>query len=311
MENFDYVLRDYLLYLTVEKGLAENTIENYQRDLEQFGQWLKEHQESLETMDQLTVRRYQGYLGEHYQASSMARKITALKGFVTYLTDNGLIEQAMTVTDRSKKIEKLPEVLTIAQMNAMIDAIPRDKLSGKRDAAMLELMYATGIRVSEVIELRMDQYYAEEQFIRVMGKGHKERLVPFGECARHSVADYLAARQASHVAPSPYLFLSNRQAPMTRQAVWKMVKKYAKIVNIPFEVTPHTIRHTFATHLLNNGVDLRAIQEMLGHSDISTTQIYVHVAFDDIENQYHLLHPRSHENLKESDDSYDALSKND
>lgn len=297
MDSYELILKDYLLYLAVEKGLSENTLEGYRLDLHQFGEWLAQQGESIATIDQLTVRRYQGFLGERYKASSMARKTTALKGFIAYLSENKIISQHITITDRSKKTEKLPQVLSTEQMEALLNVIPRDKLAGKRDAALLELMYATGMRVSEVIELTLDRYHAEEQFVRVIGKGRKERLVPFGSCAKKRVADYLIARQLAHVSPSSYVFLSNRQEPMTRQSVWKIIKKYARMANIPFEVTPHTIRHTFATHLLNNGVDLRAIQEMLGHSDISTTQIYVHVAFKDIEQQYHSMHPRSKEKI--------------
>lgn len=302
MENFEWVLQDYLLYLAVEKGLSDNTVESYRRDLMQFGEWLEKYNETLATMDQLVIRKYQSHLGEKLKPSSMARKTTALKGFVAYLVETNVIKSEIKVVDRTKKSEKLPQVLTVEQIDALIDVIPRNKLSEKRDAAILELMYATGIRVSEVVDLTLDRYYAEEQFIRVIGKGHKERLVPFGQCAKHAVAEYLIARQQANVKPSPYVFLSNRQEAMTRQSVWKIIKKYAKMAKIPFEVTPHTIRHTFATHLLNNGVDLRAIQEMLGHSDISTTQIYVHVAFKDIENQYHSMHPRSQDAYQESGD---------
>lgn len=302
MDTYEWALKDYLLYLAVEKGLSDNTIESYRRDLVQFGKWLNKKNVALTAIDSLLMREYQAYLGEHLKPTSMARKTTALKGFIAFLSETKVIEQPITIVDRSKKGEKLPQVLTLEQMEALIDVVPRDKLSGKRDAAILELMYATGIRVSEVIALTLDRFYADEQFIRVIGKGNKERLVPFGGCAKRAVAEYITARQQAKVKASPYVFLSNRQEPMTRQSIWKLIKKYAKLANIPFEVTPHTIRHTFATHLLNNGVDLRAIQEMLGHSDISTTQIYVHVAFKDIENQYHTMHPRSKDALKESGD---------
>lgn len=302
MDNYELILKDYLLYLAVEKGLSDNTIESYRRDLVQFGDWLKKRNEKLSTMDQLLLREYQMFLGEHLKPTSMARKTTALKGFIAYLEETKVIKQTIQIVDRTKKTDHLPQVLTIEQMEALINIVPRDKLAGKRDAAILELMYATGMRVSEVIDLTLDRFYAEEQFIRVIGKGSKERLVPFGKCAKNAVAEYIVARQQAGVNPSPFVFLSNRQAPMTRQAVWKLIKKYAKLANIPFEVTPHTIRHTFATHLLNNGVDLRAIQEMLGHSDISTTQIYVHIAFNDIENQYHSMHPRSQNGFEKRGD---------
>lgn len=302
MDNYDAILQDYLLYLSIEKGLSNNTIESYQRDLMQFIKWLEINSVTLEHINQAVIKQYQNFLGKKYKASSSARKITALKGFVEYLVNNELLSSNVVIVNRMRQEEHLPTVLTMEEVNALINAVPNNKLSDKRDAAILELMYATGIRVSEVINLRLDQYYAEDQFIRVIGKGSKERLVPFGRYAKDKIEAYLQARRFNHVQPSPYLFLSNRQEPMTRQAIWKLIKKYAKKANIKTDVTPHTIRHTFATHLLNNGVDLRAIQEMLGHSDIATTQIYVHVAFKDIERQYHAMHPRSQSSLTESDD---------
>ena len=293
MDSFNSVLLDYLLMLSVEKGLSTNTIESYRVDLMQFYEWLKTEEEALSDIDQLTIHHYKNFLGKSYKSATISRKITSLKGFLEYLTENGILSQSLKVVDHSRKPTKLPTVLTIEQMNAMIDAVPRSTIYGKRDAAILELMYATGVRVSELVDLTLDRYYPDEQFIRVIGKGSKERLIPFGKMAQESISQYLSARHTYGNTTDSHMFLSNRQLPMSRQSIWKLVKKYAKAAGIPFEVTPHTIRHTFATHLLENGVDLRAIQEMLGHSDIATTQIYVHVAFKDIEKQYHKLHPRS------------------
>lgn len=293
MDSFEEILQDYLLMLDVEKGLSQNTIDGYQVDLRQFSSWLKAEGEDLSAIDQLTLHRYNTHLGKSYKPASIARKITALKGFLDYLTENGLLTQTLSVEDHTKKPDHLPNVLSLKQMNAMIAAVPTRNLAGKRDKAILELLYATGMRVSELTALTLDRYYPDEQFVRVIGKGSKERLVPFGRCAKDAVDRYLQARAVAHVQPSDYVFLSSHQKKMSRQAVWKIVKKYARAVGIPFEVTPHTIRHTFATHLLENGVDLRAIQDMLGHADIGTTQIYVHLAFKDIEKQYHKLHPRS------------------
>lgn len=295
MDTFEEHLRDYLLMLTVEKGLSDNTINSYRLDLRQFNNWLKHEGEQFAEIDQLTIRLYKNYLGKKYKSRTIARKITALKGFCDYLTETGVLSHTLTISDQTKKSNRLPNVLSQEQMEEMLASIPTHTLAGKRDKAIIELMYATGLRVSELTDLTLDRYYADEQFIRVIGKGNKERLVPFGNYAKEAVVRYLYARQAAHIKPNPYLFLSNRQEKMTRQAIWKLIKKYARAAGIPFEVTPHTIRHTFATHLLENGVDLRAIQEMLGHSDISTTQIYVHLAFKDIEKQYHQMHPRSKE----------------
>lgn len=293
MDDFNSILHDYLLMLSVEKGLSTNTINSYRVDLMQFETWLQKEGEQLDKIDQLTIHNYKKQLGKQFETTSVARKITALKGFVNYLTECGIISQSLQIIDHSKKPDKLPHVLTVEQINSIINKVPRNTLYGKRDAAILELMYATGIRVSELINLTLDRYFPDEQFIRVIGKGNKERLVPFGRLAKESIECYLQARRATNIKRDHHIFLSNRQSPMTRQSIWKIVKKYSREADIPFEVTPHTIRHTFATHLLENGVDLRAIQEMLGHSDIATTQIYVHLAFKDIEKQYHTLHPRS------------------
>lgn len=292
-KEMEEMLSDYIMVLGIEKGLSTNTLSAYRKDIEQFLEWLTKHDMRLEEMDQLCIREYKQNLGMHLKSASISRKLTAIKGFVEYITDQGVLKTQLSIVDHVKKEEKLPSVLSVEDMERLLNAVPRNTLQGLRDYAILELMYATGLRVSELIELTMQEYYVEEQFVRVIGKGNKERLIPFGSKAKKAVSVYLEARMKAGVKPSKYLFLSNRQDKMTRQAVWKLIKKYALLANIPYEVTPHTIRHTFATHLLNNGVDLRAIQEMLGHSDISTTQIYVHLAFKDIEKQYHIAHPRS------------------
>lgn len=286
-------LDDYLLFLAIEKGLSDNTITSYRTDISQFLEWLEKQKQALSAIDQLTIREYKYYLNAQYKSTTVSRKLTALKGFVNYLTDEGILSISLSIIDRTKKEEKLPRVLSLEEIERMLAVIPRNNLQGLRDYAIIEIMYATGLRVSELTELGVSAYYAQEQFIRVVGKGSKERLIPFGHKAKKAVNDYLAARFEAGCGSDDILFLSNRRKAMTRQAVWKLIKKYAQMAEIPFEVTPHTLRHTFATHLLNNGVDLRAIQEMLGHSDIATTQIYVHIAYKDIEKQYHLAHPRS------------------
>ena len=286
-------LDDYLLFLAIEKGLSDNTITSYRTDISQFLEWLEKQKQALSAIDQLTIREYKYYLNAQYKSTTVSRKLTALKGFVDYLTDEGILSISLSIIDRTKKEEKLPRVLSLEEIERMLAVIPRNNLQGLRDYAIIEIMYATGLRVSELTELGVSAYYAQEQFIRVVGKGSKERLIPFGHKAKKAVNDYLAARFEAGCGSDDILFLSNRRKAMTRQAVWKLIKKYAQMAEIPFEVTPHTLRHTFATHLLNNGVDLRAIQEMLGHSDIATTQIYVHIAYKDIEKQYHLAHPRS------------------
>ena len=293
MDSADNILSDYLLYLAIEKGLAENTLISYQNDIRQFLQWLDTQHLSIPDIDNLLIRQYQNHLSDTLEPASIARKNIALKGFLQWAEEGQLLETSVTVHDHAARQRKLPGVLTLEEVEALIAAVPADTLWHLRDAAMLEMMYATGMRVSEVVDLTLDHYYEDEQFIRVIGKGSKERLIPFGSQAKKRMSIYLQRRTAKYIYTSPYVFLNNRGQKISRQAVWKIIKKYAKAAGIEKDVTPHTLRHTFATHLLNNGVDLRAIQEMLGHADISTTQIYVHLNYKDIANQYHRYHPHS------------------
>lgn len=288
----DY-LSDYLLYLIIEKGLSNNTYESYKVDIQQFIDWINRESINIYEINNLTLKKYRLLLKSNYQNSSITRKITALKGFIKYLEELNILQTPLIFNDHITNEKKLPTVLTEDEMNALIHIVKKNKLSGKRDAAILELMYATGIRVSELVELRIDQYFEEEMFIRVIGKGNKERILPFGQYAKESISEYLTARQKIQGSNQSYLFISNQKKKLSRQSIWKMIKKYANQANLSQDITPHTIRHTFATHLLNHGVDLRIIQELLGHSDIATTQIYIHLAYKDVIDQYHACHPRS------------------
>ena len=293
MDSNDNILSDYLLFLAIEKGLSPNTLTSYENDIRQFMDWLQCASLDMYSIDNMLIRQYQNHLSKTLGAASIERKNIALKGFLEWAKEGGLISAPVAVRNHTIRHKKLPGVLSENEINALIQIVHADTLWHLRDAAMLELMYATGMRVSEVVDLTIDHYYEEEQFVRVIGKGSKERLIPFGVPAQKRVHVYLKERNAKQIYTSPYIFLNNRGEKMSRQAVWKIIKKYARAAHINKDVTPHTIRHTFATHLLNNGVDLRAIQEMLGHSDISTTQIYVHLNYKDIAKQYHLYHPHS------------------
>lgn len=292
MLSNDY-LSDYLLYLIVEKGLSENTYQSYKMDIQQLLDWLYNQSISLSEINNILISNYRIYLKESYKTSTIARKMTSIKGFLDYIDSLGILQETIAFKDHIIREKKLPIVLTEAEITALIQCIPTNKYSGKRDAAILELMYATGIRVSELVDLTQEQYYEDEMFIRVIGKGNKERLIPFGNYAKNAVNEYLQERKLKNKVNNSFLFLSNQNKKISRQSIWKMIKKYAKMAGINQEITPHTIRHTFATHLLNNGVDLRVIQELLGHSDISTTQIYVHIAYKDVIKQYNACHPRS------------------
>ncbi len=292
MLSNDY-LSDYLLYLMVEKGLSENTYQSYKMDIQQLLDWLYNQSISLSEINNILISNYRIYLKESYKTSTIARKMTSIKGFLDYIDSLGILQETIAFKDHIIREKKLPIVLTEAEITALIQCIPTNKYSGKRDAAILELMYATGIRVSELVDLTLEQYYEDEMFIRVIGKGNKERLIPFGNYAKNAVNEYLQERKLKNKVNNSFLFLSNQNKKISRQSIWKMIKKYAKMAGINQEITPHTIRHTFATHLLNNGVDLRVIQELLGHSDISTTQIYVHIAYKDVIKQYNACHPRS------------------
>jgi len=283
--------------LWLEDGLARNTLESYRRDLLQFAQWLEtQGVADLFAVEQSAV---QGYLAYKFRSkartSSAARLLSALKRFYRYAVRQGTVQTDPTLrVDAPKLSRQLPKTLTEADVEALLAAPPTDEALGLRDRTMLEVLYASGLRVTELVTLRVPQVSRDMGVVRVMGKGAKERLVPLGEEALAWLERYLmnARPQLLGQRTSDGLFVTARGEMMTRQAFWYLLKRYAIVAGLNKPLSPHTLRHAFATHLLNHGADLRVVQLLLGHEDISTTQIYTHVAQERLKQLHAKHHPR-------------------
>jgi integrase/recombinase XerD len=300
MVAVESLIQEFIDYLGHEKGLANNTLESYSRDLKQYYGFLTGDSPappSLANASQSTIVAYLMYLRKQGKATAtIARRLAALKAFYQFLVKENYVDQDPTDDLSSPKLErKLPKVLTVEEVERLLAQPDTQTPVGKRDKAMLELLYATGIRVSELVNLNVTDVDLREGFIRCMGKGSKERVVPMGDIAVSALRAYLdGARQKVIADPKEKaVFVNHHGKRLTRQGFWKIVKKYAAQAQIRKEITPHTLRHSFATHLLENGADIRAVQEMLGHADISTTQIYTHVTKDRLKDVYARSHPRA------------------
>lgn len=285
----------YLDYLTVEKGLAPNTIEAYRADLARLARSLgRRRVEQAGRDDLLRMMRKMRIAGR--SPRSVARWLVAVRGFFTYLIAQGQIDQDPAAhMDAPKTWKSLPKVLDGADVEALMAVPDRSHPRGLRDVAMLELLYATGLRVSELLRLRLGDIHLDAGYLRCWGKGSKERVVPLGSQADAAVQQYLAAGRPVLLADrrSEFLFVNRQGGALSRQGFWKRIKRYGIEAGIAQPLSPHVLRHSFATHLLENGADLRAVQLMLGHSDISTTQIYTHVNRERLKRLYHDFHPRA------------------
>jgi len=292
------LIQEFIDYLGHEKGLATNTLESYSRDLKQYYGFLSgDSTASLENASQSTIVAYLMHLRKQGKATAtIARRLAALKAFYQFLVKENYVATDPTGDLSSPKLErKLPKVLTVSEVERLLNQPDLSTPAGKRDKAMLELLYATGIRVSELVNLNLLDVDLKEGFVRCTGKGSKERVVPMGEIAISALKTYLESARPKLVTDpkEKALFVNHHGKRLTRQGFWKIVKKYAAQAQIRKEITPHTLRHSFATHLLENGADIRAVQEMLGHADISTTQIYTHVTKDRLKDVYAKSHPRA------------------
>jgi len=298
MDKAHEFLNDFLSYLAVEKGLAKNTLDSYGRDLRKFFGFM----ESVNLMEVQRVghRHLTAYLAwlrdEGLSPKSVARSLSALKTFYRFLLSEGLAFQDPTANlDSPKAWARLPSVLSFEEVERLLGAPSLSTPWGLRDHAMLEFLYATGVRVSELVSVAVADLNLEVGYVRLLGKGGKERIVPLGTAATKALKEYLTrvrpllARGSS----SPYLFLGRSRDKLTRQGFWKIIKRYARETGIERRVTPHSLRHSFATHLLEHGADLRSVQMMLGHADISTTQIYTHVSRARLKAIYDRYHPRA------------------
>ncbi len=290
-------LDQYRTFLEIEKGLSEKTIAAYHTDLIQFGGFLEgRHVGTVADIDTGVILTYLIHLRDQgLSTRSRARHLVTLRGFFKFLTHERVLTKNPARQIELPKIGlKLPDVLSVAEVEALIQAPDRSKPEGLRDAAMLELLYAAGLRVSELIQMEMTGINMEAGFVRVFGKGSKVRMVPVGGPALAAVRDYLSrARPAllQHRA-SVHLFVTRRGGAMTRQSFWNIVGRYGRRAKLNKKITPHILRHSFATHLLEGGADLRAVQTMLGHADIATTQIYTHIAQRHLVAAHKKYHPR-------------------
>lgn len=290
-------IEEFIDYLDVERGLADNTLESYSRDLRHYSEFVQKMRSDEDNVSRATIIAYLLHLQKQGRAAStIARRLAALKSFYQYLLREQKVDHDPTENLESPKQKKrLPRVLTIEEIERLLEQPDGREPAGLRDRAMLELLYATGIRVSELVSLDVGLVNPESAAVRCVGKGGKERIIPVGSVAIRALIDFLTRGRPKLVRDpeEPALFVNQHGRRLTRQGFWKILKKYAIQAGITKEITPHTLRHSFATHLLENGADLRAVQEMLGHADISTTQIYTHVTKHRLKDVYARAHPRA------------------
>ncbi len=295
MESF---LKEYLTLLLYEKNLSENTVSSYQSDLKKFFDFL--YRENVSDLDEVTSEVISKYFEEIRQlgidSSTSARYMSALRGFWSFLENMNYVSSNPTEKLTGlKKSRKLPSVLSVEEIDLILESVDASTPIGLRDRAILELFYSSGLRVSELINLRMTDLLFEDEVIRVLGKGSKERFVPVGKSAVYWINEYLIKGRPflkNQVRSENFVFLSRRGTKLSRMWIWKIFERYSKEAGIEKEIHPHTFRHSFATHLIEGGADLRAVQEMLGHADISTTQIYTHVDREFVKQMHRDHHPR-------------------
>ncbi len=293
----EQLLTQFVDYLALERGLAQNSIDAYQRDVARYLKFLADRgtgDATQGTQDDVLDLLYR-LRDCGLQATSLARNLSAIRTFYRFLTAEGLAQSDPTQYLEPPKLgRKLPSVLNPWEMERLLDQPDVTKPLGIRDRAMLELLYATGLRVSELLTLRCSHLLFKEGLVRTFGKGSKERLVPIGQKAIEWVTRYLTDVRLglSKGGSQGVLFLNRRGQPMSRMGFWKILRRYVRMAGIEKKVSPHTLRHSFATHLLEGGADLRAVQEMLGHADISTTQIYTHLDREYLKEVHRTFHPR-------------------
>ncbi|MBU9724037.1 MULTISPECIES: site-specific tyrosine recombinase XerD [Bacillaceae] len=292
-------LKSFTYFLAMERGVSKNTIEAYQRDLTQYIHFLQES-EAIEMIDQISQGHIKAYIhhlkSQGKAASTLARTVTSIRAFHQFLLRESIHKSDPTIhIERPKETKRIPSILTTSEVEALLEAKVDNPLLDIRNKGMLELLYATGIRVSELCNLTTADLHLELGFLRCFGKGNKERIIPIGRVAKKVLEQYLLSarplliKQQNH----DFLFVNHHGRQLSRQGFWKIIKMLAKLAGIETELTPHTLRHSFATHLLENGADIRAVQEMLGHADISTTQIYTHVTKTRMKDVYSKYHPRA------------------
>ena len=286
----------FLNSLIIEKGLSKNTIQSYESDIYQLYQWnISKNKKRITEIKKIDTSQYISYLfSQNLKSTSVNRKISSLKTFFNFLLKKKLIN-ANPFADQimPKKPISLPKSISEDDVVKLLDAPKPNSLIGLRDKAMLELLYASGVRISELVNIKFSDLDLERNIIKVFGKGSKERLVPFGEDAAQCITAYIDERKKNKdIASIKHIFLNNRGSKISRHAFWHRLKEYCLEIGLKRDISPHTLRHAFATHLLNRGADLRSVQVLLGHSDLSTTQIYTHIAKQRLSELVKKHHPR-------------------
>ncbi|MEC0271112.1 site-specific tyrosine recombinase XerD [Paenibacillus anseongense] len=292
-------LQSFIRFLSVERGLSKNTLESYERDLQQFVDYLQ--RQGITAWKETSKTNIAGFLSQlkllGRATATLSRNLVSIRAFYQYLVRERLVDADPSLFIEAPKLEKkLPKVLSVEEVGKLLDAPHLELVSGVRDKAMLELLYATGIRVSELISMNVDDVHLQLGFIRCMGKGNKERNIPLSSIAIRCLTAYIhkdRKKLLKKSADEEALFIGHLGTRMTRQGFWKILKRYANEMKIESEITPHALRHSFAAHLIENGADLRSVQEMLGHSDISSTQLYVQVTKLKMKDVYNRAHPRA------------------
>ncbi|WP_430601718.1 tyrosine recombinase XerD [Enterococcus sp. DIV0724b] len=290
---------DYLHYLQIERGLSLNTRKSYERDLHKYVTFLKEQKiETWQVIDRYIIMEYlQTLYNENNSSATIIRMISSLRGFHQFLRQERLTDHdPMQHIDSPKKAQKLPSTLSVEEVTSLIETPDTTKPLGVRNRTILEVMYATGLRVSELVELKIGDLHLSMGLLQTIGKGDKERIIPLGNYAIQWIEKYLEEARPVLIKKNQsetHLFVNHHGKPLSRQGVWKNLKQIVREAGINKNITPHTLRHSFATHLLENGADLRIVQELLGHADISTTQIYTHITKQRMADVYKQHFPRA------------------
>ena len=291
--------KDFLKILKIEKGLAENSILSYKRDLAKYHAFIENRQriDNIANVSQRNLRAYVRYLNaENISPNSIKRAISCIRNYHQFLVSEGKVDNNPALQiDTPKVARKLPNVLSVEEIDKILHFIPKKAPMAKRDIAIFEMMYSCGLRVTELCNFKMSNILWDSEMIRVDGKGGRQRFVPIGPIARTNLKNYINKERPALIKKNPNipeLFLSRNGNKLTRMMIWILLKKWTSTAEITKEVSPHTLRHSFATHLLEGGSDLRSVQEMLGHADISTTQIYTHLDKEHLKEVHRTFHPR-------------------
>lgn len=302
------LLKKYMNHIKLEKRLAANSVESYERDLTDFLEYLDSCGSCITQADSVNVSEYVVHLSKdrNFSDRSLARSISSLRGFFKFLLeDDYIIPEMLEILEPVKLKESLPVFLTYEELQKLFSVVDTSTPSGFRDRTMLEMFYSSGLRVSELIDLKIGNVYRSKQLLLVFGKGSKERVVPYSDDAARYLHEYLDRMRHTLMKKgdfNEYVFINNRGGRLTRQGVWKKLKEFALLAGITKDISPHKLRHTFATHLLEGGADLRSVQTLLGHASINTTEIYTHVEHKAIQKEFERKHPRENINFEDKED---------